>query len=104
MSPAALASSSSLWNSRPGRNSSGRYFASAGIDTMLRVTRIGVGRHVPVLLGGEIVGPDLGCAAGSGAVMRTQPRLVGRMLATLAVKAGNGSSGSPNLGRVSGWM
>ena len=41
---------------------------------------------------------------GSGAVMRTQPRLVGRMLATLAVNAGNGSSGSPNLGKVSGWM
>ena len=36
--------------------------------------------------------------------MRTQPRLVGRRLATLAVKAGNGSSGSPNLGSVSGWM
>ena len=39
MSPAAFASSSSLWKSRPGRNSSGRYFASAGMETMLRVTR-----------------------------------------------------------------
>ena len=37
-------------------------------------------------------------------MIRTEPRLVGRMLATLAVKAGNGSSGSPNLGKVSGWM
>ena len=54
------ASSSSLWNSRPGRNSSGRYFASAGMETMLRVTRTDVGCHVPVLVGGQIVGPDLG--------------------------------------------
>ncbi len=40
--------------------------------------------------------------------MRTWPRLVGRTLHTLAVKAGNGSSGSPNFGSVSGctwyWM
>ena len=40
MSPAALASSSSSWNSTPGRNSSGWYFASAGIEMMLRVTRM----------------------------------------------------------------
>ena len=43
-----------------------------------------------------------GAPSGSGDVMRTQPRLVGRMLQTLAVKAGNGSSGSPNFGSVSG--
>src|SRR5690554_2211899 len=41
---------------------------------------------------------------GSGDLMRTCPRLVGRRLHTLAVKAGNGSSGSPNFGSVSGWM
>ena len=104
MSPAAFASSSSLWNSGPGRNSSGRYLASAGGDDDVAGDADGVGRHLPVVGGGEVVRPDLGMRRGSGAVMRTQPRLVGRRLATLAVKAGNGSSGSPNLGSVSGCM
>ena len=72
---------------------------------MLRVTRTDVGGDAAVVLGRQIVGRGSRDApSGSGEVMRTQPRLVGRRLATLAVKAGNGSSGSPNLGSVSGWM
>src|SRR5512139_4199780 len=43
-----------------------------------------------------------GCARGSGLSMRTWPREVGRRLHTLAVNAGKGCSGSPNLSSESG--
>src|SRR5688500_17738690 len=36
--------------------------------------------------------------------IRTVPRLVGRRLHTLAVKAGKGCGSSPNLSRERGWM
>src|SRR3990172_10072934 len=45
-----------------------------------------------------------GCARGSGLLIVTRPRLVGRRLHTEAVKAGKGCSGSPNLSSESGWM
>src|ERR1043166_6963661 len=45
-----------------------------------------------------------GAADGSADLSLSQPRLVGRRLQTLAVNAGNGCSGSPNLSSDSGWM
>ena len=42
--------------------------------------------------------------APSGEAMATKPRAVGRRLHTLAVNAGNGSRGSPNFRRDSGWI
>src|SRR5215471_6314640 len=44
-----------------------------------------------------------GYACGSGLVICTEPRLVGRRLQTDGVIAGNEWSGSPNLSRLKGW-
>src|SRR6185437_5489887 len=45
-----------------------------------------------------------GGSAGFAERMCTAPRLSGRRFATLAVKAGNGSSLPPHAARLSGWI
>ena len=87
---------------RPGRNSSGSNGASAGAATIRRVRRSDVDRDAAVLVGRKVVRRDLRRLPRIAVVIWTLPRDVGRRLHTLAVKASNTCSGSPNLCSDSG--
>ena len=62
-----------------------------------------LGGSLPVAFGGQVVGRIAGASAGSVLRIAVRPRLSGRRLQTLAVKAGKGSRSPPKAARLSGW-
>jgi hypothetical protein len=95
--------SSSPTGSGPGRIFLRAIAGQAGWAIRRRVQADGIGGHLPVGFGGEVVGRNDGRHRGSGLSMRTSPREVGLRLQALTVMAGKVCNGSPNLSSDSGW-